>query len=123
MLIDLRHISPGQLPNPVFDEFIAGNNYSSEMVCALRDHLVNGMPVKDAIGKHGIYPNKFRMRLETMIEQIRRVGRINAHLCADLGRLNEVFTLADRLLTNVRELQVNATLHPAHISAERGRVI
>jgi len=80
MLIDLRRVAPGELPDDVFAEFVAENNYSLEMVAALRDHLVLGMPTKDAIKKHGVFPNKFKMRLEKLTSELRKVGKIMAML-------------------------------------------
>lgn len=80
MLIDLRRVAPGELPDDVFAEFVADNNYSPEMVAALRDHLVNGMTTKDAIKKHGVLPNKLKMRLQTLTSELRKVGKIMAML-------------------------------------------
>ncbi|MPQ69487.1 hypothetical protein [Pseudomonas sp. MWU12-2323] len=108
MLIDLRKVAPGGLPNEVFDEFVAGNSYGPEMVAALRDHLVHGVEVKIAIKEHGVYANKFKMRLEKLSEDIERVGRINALLSIDQNRLDQVFALASSLASTVDKLRSNS---------------
>jgi hypothetical protein len=107
MLIDLRMVAPGDLPNDIFDEFIAGNNYAPDMVAALRDHLVHGLDEKTAIKQNDVYANKFKMRLETLIAEVRRVGRINALLSVDQNRMNRVFELASDLSKAVDELRLS----------------
>jgi hypothetical protein len=112
MLIDLRQVTPGKLPEEVFEEFVFGNNYGPEMVAALRDHLVNGVETKVAVKEHGVYANKFKMRLDKLTEDIRRVGRINALLSVHQSRLDRVFTLAESLAASVEELRMNTTKRP-----------
>lgn len=107
MLIDLRRVAPGDLPNEVFEEFIAGNNYGPEMVEALRDHLVHGIDVKEAVKRNDVYANKFKMRLEKLQEEMARVGRITALLSPEQGRIDELFSLADNLAKAVDHLRSN----------------
>lgn len=113
MLIDLRKVAPGDLPNEVFEEFVAGNNYGPEMVAALRDHLVHGMDAKAAVKEHGVYANKFKMRLDKLNDEIQRVGRINALLSADQNRVDEVFALAASLTRAVDELRTSCAIKSA----------
>ncbi|MFL1449135.1 hypothetical protein ACI77O_12140 [Pseudomonas tritici] len=80
MLIDLRRATPGELPDDVFAELVADNSYSPEMVEALRDHLVRGMSTKEAIKKNGVISNKFKMRLDKLMLEIMKAGRIVAML-------------------------------------------
>lgn len=105
MLIDLRKVAPGDLPNEVFDEFVAGNSYGAEMVAALRAHLVQGADAAGAAKEHGANAQKFRMRLEVLWADIHRAGRINALLAPDLHRLEQVFALASNLAHAVDELR------------------
>lgn len=107
MLIDLRTVAPGDLPNEVFDEFIAGNDYSPGMVAALRAHLVKGLEIKQAVAIHEVAANKFKMRLEKPMKEIQKVGRINALLSSDPARLEQVFALAASLATAVDQLRSN----------------
>ena len=107
MLIDLRMVAPGDLPNEIFDQFVAGNKYAPDMVRALRDHLVHGADEKTAIKQNGVYANKFRIRLEKLIAEIRRVGRINALLSAHLDRMEDVFALASELSKAVEKIRLN----------------
>lgn len=108
MLIDLRKVAPGDLPNEVFDEFLADSSHSQEMIEALRDHLVNGLDTKAAIKKHGIVAQKFRMRLDKLNEEIQRVGRITALLIVDPERMEQIFTLAHDLAVAVEAVRPNA---------------
>lgn len=107
MLIDLRTVAPGDLPNEVFEEFIAGNDYGPGMVAALRAHLVKGLEIKQAVANHEVAANKFKMRLEKLMKEIQKVGRINALLSSDPARLEQVFTLAASLATAVDQLRSN----------------
>lgn len=107
MLIDLRMVAPGDLPGDVFDELIAGNNYGPEMVCALRDHLVYGSDVKDAVRKHGVHAHKLRMRLDKLREEIERIGRINALLSPAIARLEEIYSLSTHLAAAVDSLRTS----------------
>lgn len=101
MLIDLRKVAPGDLPNAVFEEFIAGNDYGPAMVAALRDHLVKGESTKSVVKNHGLNATKFRMRLDKLINEIDRVGRINTLLSIDRSRLDRVLELANSLAIEV----------------------
>ncbi|ELQ8317557.1 TPA: hypothetical protein L6A34_31280 [Pseudomonas aeruginosa] len=105
MLIDLRTVAPGDLPNDVFEELIAGNNYSPEMVCALRDHLVYGADVKDAVHRHGVHAHKLRMRLEKLRDEIERIGRINSLLSPAIAKLEEIYSLSTHLAAAVDSLR------------------
>lgn len=107
MLIDLRKVAPGDLPNEVFEEFIAGNDYSPNMVAALRDYFVLGVEAKEAVKAHGLHANKFKMRLEKLTQEIQRVGRINALLSTDQAKLDQVYTLASSLARAVDALRSN----------------
>lgn len=107
MLIDLRKVAPGDLPNEVFDELTAGNNYGPEMVCALRDHLVNGMDVKEAVKHHGVHAHKLKMRLDKLKEDIQRIGRINALLHPDQAQIDLIFSLSSKLAAAVDGLRSN----------------
>lgn len=78
MLIDLCNVSPGELPDDVFNELVEGTSYSPDMVAALREHLVHGDSIKDAIKAHGLLPHKFKMRLGKLTEEISKAGRIVA---------------------------------------------
>lgn len=108
MLIDLRSVAPGDLPNEVFDEFVAGNSYGPAMVEALRDHLVNGLDVKTAIKDRAVHAHKFKMRLDKLNEEIQRVGRINTLLSVDQQRMDRVFSLVNELAGAVDDLRSNA---------------
>lgn len=112
MLIDLRKVAPGDLPNEVFDELLAGSSHSQEMVEALRDHLVNGLDTKAAINKHGLTAQKFKMRLEKLNVEIQRVGRITALLLVDAERMDRVFILAHDLAVAVEAVRSNASRPP-----------
>ncbi|MQT57988.1 hypothetical protein GHO41_11610 [Pseudomonas sp. FSL R10-0399] len=105
MLIDLRKVAPGDLPLDVFKEFIADSDYSPSMVAALCDHLVEGVDTKVAVKTHGLNATKFKVRLEKLIEEINRVGRINALLSIDQRKLDQVFELANALATEVKALR------------------
>ena len=107
MLIDLRKVAPGDLPNEVFDELTAGNNYGPEMVCALRDHLVNGMDVREAVKRHGVHAHKLKMRLDKLKEDIQRIGRINALLHPEQAQIDLIFSLSSKLAVAVDELRSN----------------
>jgi hypothetical protein len=107
MLIDLRKVAPGDLPNDVFDELTAGNNYGPEMVSALRDHLVHGMDVKVAVKQHGVHAHKLKMRLDKLKEDIERIGRINALLHPDQAQIDLIFSLSSRLAAAVDGLRTN----------------
>ena len=105
MLVDLREVAPGDLPLAVFEAFIAGNDYSPAMVEALRDHLVAGIEPKVAVKTHGLNATKFKVRLDKLTEDIRRVGRINALLAIDQNRLEMVFKLATQLAQELGDLR------------------
>lgn len=113
MLIDLRKVAPGDLPNEVFDELTAGNNYGPEMVCALRDHLVNGVDVKEAVKHHGVHAHKLKMRLDKLKEDIQRIGRINALLHPEQAQIDLIFSLSSKLAVAVDELRSNRASDPS----------
>ncbi|HDS1721672.1 hypothetical protein NPS53_09180 [Pseudomonas putida] len=105
MLVDLREVAPGDLPLAVFEAFIVGNDYSTAMVEALRDHLVGGIETKVAVKTHGLNATKFKVRLDKLTEDIRRVGRINALLAIDQDRLDMAFKLATQLAQELDDLR------------------
>ena len=113
MLIDLRKVAPGDLPNEVFDELTAGNNYGPEMVCALRDHLVNGVDVKEAVKHHGVHAHKLKMRLDKLKEDIQCIGRINALLHPEQAQIDLIFSLSSKLAVAVDELRSNRASDPS----------
>ena len=113
MLIDLRKVAPGDLPTEVFDELTAGNNYGPEMVCALRDHLVNGVDVKEAVKHHGVHAHKLKMRLDKLKEDIQRIGRINALLHPEQAQIDLIFSLSSKLAVAVDELRSNRASDPS----------
>lgn len=114
MLVDLRGVAPGDLPNAVFDEFIAAqapaHARSRPMEDALRDHLVRGVEAKVAVKTHGLNATKFKLRLAKLTEEIQRVGRINALLATELDqqhfdRLHKAFQLASELQVELDALR------------------
>lgn len=110
MLIDLLRVAPGNLPNEVFDEFLADSSHSPEMVEALRDHLVNGLDTKAAIKKHGVTAQKFKMRLDKLNAEIQRVGRITGMLIVDAERMERLLVLARDLALAVEAVRSNKPL-------------
>ena len=63
------------------------------------------MDTKVAVKTHGLNATKFKVRLEKLIEEINRVGRINALLSIDQRKLDQVFELANALATEVKALR------------------
>lgn len=113
MLIDLRSVSPGGLPNEVFDEFVSGASYSPAMVEALRDHLVYGSNTHASSKKHGVDHQKLNVRLAKLMEDIHRVGRINAKLEVEPDRVKQVLDLASQLSAQLHALQSGVDDHQA----------
>lgn len=113
MLIDLRTVSPGGLPNEVFDEFLSGSTYSPAMVEAMRDHLVHGVDTLTASKQHELTHQHFKLRLAKVIEDIRRVGRITAKLEVEQDRVKQVLDLASQLSAQLNALQSGVDDHQA----------
>lgn len=113
MLIDLRTVSPGGLPNEVFDEFLSGTTYNLAMVEAMRDHLVHGVDTLTASKHYGLTHQHLKLRLATVIEDIRRVGRINAKLEIEQDRVKQVLDLANELSAKLHALQSGFDDHQA----------
>jgi hypothetical protein len=108
MQIDLRKFAPGDLPDEVFQELVAGTKIESEkLTAALRDHLVLGTQQTAAALSHGVNQSQFSRRLKRIMNDAHRIGRIVALLqkSNDQVGIDEVIRLANQLLEAAHEVK------------------
>lgn len=131
MLIDLCTVAPGDLPDEIFVELVAGKDYGPEMIEALRSHFVKGLDIKSCLKAHSVYANKFKMRLEKLKVDIAQAGRINALITSNLRRefeakLEEFDTRLDSARILAAQLSATLGATPADASTavhqRRGKV-
>lgn len=78
MQYEVGKLVAGSVDPEQVDLLIAGTSIrSEELILALREHLVNGIPVSEVVEKHQVNLNQFYKRLRVVQGEHERAARLS----------------------------------------------